>query len=677
MKKNQLKTHTAWVILGALLLCMLLVLWLVIGSATRLEENTETFETQVSQTEGSIPSTSTESLPSEQPSSEETEESTGAIKTTESVNSTETTTETGPFEQVVYITTADLTDDGTDDQICLLIDTPASNHYIYDPDDLTELFDSGYMARVAIYKGIGHNTFEEEPIWTSRDFAPDGETNLQISMIFDQNNDEYLLITSLQEDQGYANYSYKVLALSPRGEELLKEEYAIDFRYSEDSQPLAEGNLPVRSEAVSDFWQHLSKWHSGKHYWGTLIFAANGGMEKQLGNDFHASIRRHTASFDQYYGEIYGTYHFSEYFTFDFPTEWVGKLSYEESKDGKTVKVYHHRTHELDAEKGLLGTVFLADQATAVEYLKTTPARYIDHSLEIKGEGATYAPMVCPSEGPQYVAETKSEFLTIREYFEKASTTDCFWVSSNHYSYDILSARSTYHLENTPMAYFGQTLIWDEKTGETITFNSDGRQHTLQIGDIDFTEYLEKNIKFLVEIGSNPWYSLLDLDIHDNCREIAVFDNGPSGDPTFNILSFDGKNLVFLGTLEARAFEPLKGDGTITYTKRIPGAEYNTTQITCTLQDHQLVDIPQEEYVLDYYNFHNITKDLEVYTKKDLSSEKVTLKHGVEQICFTKLYSLDYTEEQFYEIKTAYDKIYYIHSSQDLYEYVADLFNAD
>ncbi|HZJ82578.1 MAG TPA: M56 family metallopeptidase, partial [Clostridia bacterium] len=46
---------------------------------------------------------------------------------------------------------------------------------------------------------------------------------------------------------------------------------------------------------------------------------------------------------------------------------------------------------------------------------------------------------------------------------------------------------------------------------------------------------------------------IIDLDSKDSYTEVAVFDNGSSGDPTFTLLRYDGENLYIVGTIDRYA----------------------------------------------------------------------------------------------------------------------------
>jgi hypothetical protein len=46
---------------------------------------------------------------------------------------------------------------------------------------------------------------------------------------------------------------------------------------------------------------------------------------------------------------------------------------------------------------------------------------------------------------------------------------------------------------------------------------------------------------------------IIDLDSKDNYVEIAIFDDGPSGDPNFIFFRYDGKELYSLGSIDRYA----------------------------------------------------------------------------------------------------------------------------
>ena len=50
--------------------------------------------------------------------------------------------------------------------------------------------------------------------------------------------------------------------------------------------------------------------------------------------------------------------------------------------------------------------------------------------------------------------------------------------------------------------------------------------------------------------GGNPegWFGIVDIDVTDHEKEIAVSDLGPSGDPTTGFYRFDGSNIQLVGT---------------------------------------------------------------------------------------------------------------------------------
>ncbi len=581
----------------------------------------------------------------------------------------------------VYDTYADLDFDGRNECIRLWMQTPNADTRVRELEDMRTLFHDGYGAKVEIYKGIDKDTYAEEPFWTFDDISTSRPGNYQISCIR-KDRRSYLLISSLQEHQSLGAYTYKVLGFDTEGKEVVMDEYSVAFRSDESTVPIPEANLPIRSEAVLDFQQHLAQWYdSGSPYGlsGDLIIAADLNLQDNQANEVLFS--RSMQSFDpnDYYDKIFKTNYVSQYFTFAFPKEWAGKLFYEESDDGKKVNVYHHRTYELDHEKGLLGTISLVTEDTALEYLRSGTGRYVGNTITLE-DGVAYFPMSRSSEGVQYMPETEAEFATLQACFGSTAITSYVWVTQEDTYQNPLKGNplASYPLGNIPIANLGQPLIWDYETGETICFgyNYEMDFPTLLIGDTNYSRQLLQLSRFYVHADKNPWYTVVDLDTHDDYREILIYDNGPSADPGFNILSIKNNTLLHLGSLGTRSLEPLKGDGTLTYYENVWVPENNSVRVTVKVQDGHLVYLPQEEYLLTALDYHDITQELTVYKERDLSSETVTLKPDQDQICFTKLFTLDTSEPNFIEIKTAYGEIYYLYYEDYLYHYVADLYIA-
>jgi hypothetical protein len=88
--------------------------------------------------------------------------------------------------------------------------------------------------------------------------------------------------------------------------------------------------------------------------------------------------------------------------------------------------------------------------------------------------------------------------------------------------------------------------------------NGDGeadRINAVLKADIEDSSFIEVNgIKVKLDLY-NPTgsISIIDLDSRDSYNEVAVFDDGPSGDPAFTFLRYDGRELYPIGSIDRYA----------------------------------------------------------------------------------------------------------------------------
>lgn len=103
--------------------------------------------------------------------------------------------------------------------------------------------------------------------------------------------------------------------------------------------------------------------------------------------------------------------------------------------------------------------------------------------------------------------------------------------------------------------------------------------------------------------GSNPegWFGIVDINITDHEKEIAVSDLGPSGDPTTGFYRFDGSNIQLVGTTQG-AYESINfaGNGTLSTTTRalVFQTWFYADQFTLGA-DHKLTHVDQPLYLID------------------------------------------------------------------------------
>ncbi|NLX69325.1 MAG: hypothetical protein GX024_00275 [Clostridiales bacterium] len=98
----------------------------------------------------------------------------------------------------------------------------------------------------------------------------------------------------------------------------------------------------------------------------------------------------------------------------------------------------------------------------------------------------------------------------------------------------------------------------------TYDLNGDGEADEINAvlkADNEASSLIEVNgMKVTLELY-NPTglIKIIDLDSRDNYTEVAVFDDGPSGDPTITFLRYDGRKLYTIGSIDRYAL--MDGEG--------------------------------------------------------------------------------------------------------------------
>ena len=103
--------------------------------------------------------------------------------------------------------------------------------------------------------------------------------------------------------------------------------------------------------------------------------------------------------------------------------------------------------------------------------------------------------------------------------------------------------------------------------------------------------------------GTNPegFFGIVDINIADHEKEIAVSDLGPSGDPTTGFYRFDGSVLRLVGTSQGAYGNIIfAGNGTITTTTRASILQTWFYEDSFTLgTDRKLTHVDQDIYLID------------------------------------------------------------------------------
>lgn len=161
-------------------------------------------------------------------------------------------------EKILYKVQADVDHDGIKDYIV----TSTQIHSDKDEDrTLEELLNASVLLYVRIYKGREHHEVGEEKfyemdcIW-QKEFAAARPGNGQI-MLVEKDGKNYILTSSINEQQGFGDYSYQVFSLAQPSEYL--DEYSVSFTFS-GSGVSSHMSYKERGEVVPEFRKKIENW---------------------------------------------------------------------------------------------------------------------------------------------------------------------------------------------------------------------------------------------------------------------------------------------------------------------------------------------------------------------------------------------------------------------------------
>ncbi len=670
--------------------------------------------------------------PDENPSDDEMTSASTATETTAEVTSETLPDELKMRDFTVNRMFADLTGDGVQDMIRLSINLPESTSDFI-PARFAEFLGQNW-ATVSVYKGIELEKYEEEPIWVYDGITDVHSGNGQLSLVHEHYtpvggggwhntynpNTPYLMRSSLYTSHGMSSYYYEVFSLTEDGEEVIVDSYATgDF--SSEEYGYNPPTIPTASMVLPEFYKHLSKWDTGM-----LIIAADADLsDAEVQNVMYSLSESNyagTASYNpiwhmDYYTRALGTQFTTKYFKCEFPGEWAGQLFYRETHDGMVVEIYHAKSIELGlaTESGmktdLIGKLFLVPvgqtAADMTHYFLTqneiAHARYIGETIDGK-----YMPMACPSE--KVISPAEPFTFTIDDWFSQAATEayeEFFQIGAHFTDMRIAGYASGRYSTSVPagvnfygrdfakypdygfgdrlIAAPGQPLTLEEPDGRTVLFHVNRKPEERSVSlTIDNTDY--SNIFYEIPSINPPdyalWYTAIDLDPTDRSTEIMIYYSGDSMEYHVYVFSLEGDNLSYMGCTGAPIFHNAvtpHGDGTFTVWEHRQYIENNAIPVTYSIVNGTLEKAAVTEYAFLELRYHDVVKDLEVYTQQDTASEKVTLKAGETSVCITKVFTPDgeinYKDFYFYEIITDTGETYYIYHSREnwLHEHLDNL----
>lgn len=582
----------------------------------------------------------------------------------------------------------DLTHDGIVDKIMFEITAISGN------TEVESLLRASEVGHICVYRGLDEvGNYEEQPLWKSQDVAWASHGNVQISVV-EKNGEQYLLISEISEHQGEANYGYRVFSLDEQGQEVIRDAYEVAFAIAEEE--VTEADKEERNATVPAFREKISIWFES----AVLLVATDINTEQVIFvSDFENGGY---VSPEYYYQHVWSrmsvtvtdTTFETTYFKFNMPKEWVGKYTFSEEENGKQITFYHKATADKGELEGIFGYIFLCNEEEAIELQEHAGAYYVTEPIET--EEGTMMGLALQPHDVQFEEEDYEEYCMLSDYFTYKKIAQCVSVKGSQNEESIFSVISKLEqpMGQLELAVPGQPLVgylYQDTVQEQHIFYDcllQGEYEavpTLMIDGKDYTDVI-KSSTWLSEGAANKylylnWYGIFDIDINDGMRELAISDQGVSGDPVIHFFQYDGENLTFVGDMEilssTESFQ-VKGDGTIDAVIRVWYPENNEVQTVFRLQDGKLTEVPQERYELGYQNTHQLLEALLVYEKMDKTSQQIELKAGVDSVNFIAYYN-----ENWVELTNGEGKTYYLYLDLNQLEdgryidnVVADLYRA-
>ncbi len=188
-----------------------------------------------------------------------------------------------------------------------------------------------------------------------------------------------------------------------------------------------------------------------------------------------------------------------------------------------------------------------------------------------------------------------------------------------------------------------------DRKNDTIVFSMepDSKDGTykphLLINGKDFGNILQKDDVSISSMYENIYY-IVDLDMNDKYKDIAILDNGYSDVKSTYFFRYNGKSVTYLGKVNDELLGntcDAPGNGTITASERISVLETANAGFTYRLTGVKLKQEAQEWYHIDHgtmpeeYRSHEILGDVTVYKKKSRKSAKKVLKPADGPVMFT------------------------------------------
>ena len=168
------------------------------------------------------------------------------------------------------------------------------------------------------------------------------------------------------------------------------------------------------------------------------------------------------------------------------------------------------------------------------------------------------------------------------------------------------------------------------------------------VNDTVFDEtYMRETIGLYMESPDIATWYIFDVDLQDGYKEIAVYEDGPSGDPWTTLFRYEEGQLHRIGGFSDKPIDDrskinikVPGDGTIYASQRVDVMETNFAEGLWKLeQGESFADASLELQLREMYEFFGYGADrgeftttfidtLQFYTKPDFEAEQIVLTQG-------------------------------------------------
>ncbi|QSX06251.1 SH3 domain-containing protein [Sedimentibacter sp. zth1] len=160
------------------------------------------------------------------------------------------------------------------------------------------------------------------------------------------------------------------------------------------------------------------------------------------------------------------------------------------------------------------------------------------------------------------------------------------------------------------------------------------RVNSFKIDNIEYKDKLYGELELYMCNPNSQWYYIVDIDVADDYKEIAILDDGPSADPQTYFFRYDGHELIYIGSISGFPhYERFKfnENGTIISSFHLTILQTWTAPTTWKLDESGFLIRENEDIYYPYKSNalrQKVNKDIFIYKKPELTSEQIFIPAG-------------------------------------------------